>query len=531
MQKTLDTPRALPDTFLRMQMRTPGSESKFWMLGLVLALVAMGWSFSRDFTAPWTDNVDANGAAWSQSAHNTLRAGLRATAGVPSAFYFGSLAIPPEGFYTHHPPTLSLMLAGIFAVFGEREWIARLLPVVFSITGAVLLWILVKQCAGLRAAAFATIVFASAPMELVYGRMVNFEPLVLVWMLAALLTLRRWESSGSAAWRNATAVFLLLAMWTAWLGFLFALTLCAYFLTARRDRHPRFALSLLALAGMSLVLFFLHIRLANPNAWTDLMESFKERLAHTGIAITWSDWGKRMAASLADHIAPVAWALGAAGAVVSWRRRKMDASLRWLAWAALCIAGFSAFYVTVFRNASMIHDYASFFFTVPVAMMAGIALDALAVWCDARGRGWRMAGIFTALGLCLFLIVAGERQALALRRPFRILDGEKAEADDLIPALGRAIRVHFPEDTNVVCNFLRSYGPQLHYYAQRDLIGGVITAEDWTEILADESNAPAGGVIWTGDPDAADVLAKLPGGASQDIVIGGEHFVFWSPVR
>ena len=522
---------ATADSSRTMQMRTTGSGSRFWLIGLLVALCVMGWGFSRDFTAPWTDNVDANGAAWSQSAHNTLRAGLRATAGVPSAFYFGSLSIPPEGFYAHHPPALSLLLTGMFAVFGEKEWVARLLPVTFSLAGAVLLWALVKQCAGLRAAAFATIVFASTPMELVYGRMVNFEPLVLVWMLGSVLSLRRWESSGSSAWRNATAAFLVLAMWTAWLGFLFTLALCVYFFAARNDRRPGFAFSLLALAVVSLVLFFLHIRLVKPDVWHDLTSSFNERLAGAHDEVRWSDWVKRIAASLVSHIAPVAWALGAIGAGVAWSRRRGERSLRWLGWAALCLAMFSAFYVAVFRNASMIHDYASFFFTVPVAMMAGVALDVFARWCEARGRSWKMAGIVAASGMCLFLIVTGERQALALRRPFRILDSEKSEAADLIPALGRAIRDFFPEDTNVICNFLTYYGPHLHYYAQRDLVNGVMTEDAWLHELADESNAPVGGVIWIGDPGSREVIARLPAGILKDVESGGEHFVFWSPAR
>lgn len=514
-----------------MQSVPPGSELKSWRWGLVVAWCVLGWSFGQDISAPWTDNVDANGAAWSQSAHNTLRAGMRETAGVPSAFYFGSLPIPPEGYYTHHPPALSLMLTGMFAVLGESETVARLLPISFSLTGVTLLWLLVKQCAGERTAAFAAIAFASMPMELVYGRMVNFEPVVLVWMLAAMLSLRRWEASGSTPWRNATAAFLVLATWTAWLGFLFTLTLCAYFLAARRKMRARFALSLIALAVISLVLFFLHIRIANPNAWEDMMRSFNERMARTGIAIPWSAWGKRMIASLADHITPLAWALGAVGGIVAWNRRNADSSLRWLGWSALCFAAFSAFYVVAFRNASMIHDYASFFFTIPVAMMAAVALDGLAARSGRLARGGTAIGILATLGVCAFLIVTGEKRAHSLRRPFHILDSEKPEAADLIPMLGREIRNIFPEDTNVICNFLRYYAPHLHYYAQRDLIPSVITPADWEEMIADESNSPVGGVIWMGDEDARAVIAKLPPGAAKKVEIRGERFVFWSPPR
>jgi hypothetical protein len=42
------------------------------------------------------------------------------------------------------------MLAGMFAVLGEKEWVARLLPIAFSLVSVVLLWALMKDCAGRR---------------------------------------------------------------------------------------------------------------------------------------------------------------------------------------------------------------------------------------------------------------------------------------------------------------------------------------------------------------------------------------------
>ena len=197
--------------------------SRIWWIGLFVALGVLGWSFASDFAAPWTDQIDGNGACWSQSAHNTLRVGLMATAGVPSAFYFDTPPIPPEGFYTHHPPLLSLMLTAMFAVLGEAEWVARLLPVSFSFIGVVLLWLLVKDCANARTAAFAVNAFAAMPMELRYGRMVNFEPIDLVWMLGALLCLRYWENSGRSRWCWLAVAALVLSLWTAWLGYLLSL--------------------------------------------------------------------------------------------------------------------------------------------------------------------------------------------------------------------------------------------------------------------------------------------------------------------
>ena len=200
------------DAILKFPAECCSSRSRSWMAGLLVALGGLGWGLSRDVAAPWTDNIEANGACWSQSAHNTLRAGLPATAGVPSAFFFGSPPIPPEGYYTHHPPLLSLMLMGMFAVFGEKEWVARALPIAFSICGLVLLWWLVRRCAGLRAAAFCGIHFAAMPMQLHYGRMVNFEPIGLVWMLGAVACLRQWEQTGAGSWRWLMLALLVLAL-------------------------------------------------------------------------------------------------------------------------------------------------------------------------------------------------------------------------------------------------------------------------------------------------------------------------------
>ena len=165
--KTLGTlrERATVPTAPKTPCDEPLPNARIWFVGLLVALGALSWSLFSDFAAPWTDQIDANGACWSQSAHNTLRAGLLATAGVPSAFYFGILPIPPEAYYTH-PSTAVIPLAhGMFSLLGEKEWVARLLPITCSLLGVVLLWSLVKECASARAAAFCVLAFAAMPME------------------------------------------------------------------------------------------------------------------------------------------------------------------------------------------------------------------------------------------------------------------------------------------------------------------------------------------------------------------------------
>src|SRR6266487_2198730 len=372
-----------------------GSNSKVWVLGLFVALGVLSWALFRNFMGPWIDQIDYNGACWSQSAHNTMRAGLLTTTGVPSAFYFGPLPIPPSGYYTHHPPLLSLMLAGMFAVLGEKEWVARLLPITFSLVGVVLLWAIIKDCAGSRAATFGALLFAVMPMELVYGRMVNFEPVNLVWMLGGLFCLRRWEQTGGRGWRNWMLAAFVLSLWTAWLGYMFVLILSVHFFTTRHKRDPRLALLLLEDC------------VAAVRRWIS-------RKGWHGSNVTWKDWGWWISRTLFIRIHPMAWALAVIGGVWLLRYQRKDEPLRWLGWVALCFVVLSAFYVVVFRRASYVHPYAQFYFIVPVAIAGGIAVEAFARWCESRASCARAAGFVAIVGVYAWLVFSGERQGLVL---------------------------------------------------------------------------------------------------------------------
>src|SRR5205814_9272151 len=106
----------------------------------------------------------------------------------------------------------------------------------------------------------------------------------------------------------------------------------------------------------------------------------------------------------------------------------------------------------LFRNASSIHDYASFYFSVPVAMMAGVALDAICQQCASRGVALRIVAASGTVALLGFLIINGNRQTVALRHQFHILSEERKEPAQLIPELGRATRRWFGKDVAVICN-------------------------------------------------------------------------------
>jgi hypothetical protein len=339
-----------------------------------------------------------------------------------------------------------------------------------------------------------------------------------------LLAWRHWEVDGRRWWPILLAG--LLCEWTAWLGYLFVLAVClSPNGLARRNR--RVTLGLLSTLPLSLLLFAIEISLVRPDSWHDLSHALHNRI---GSVISWSEWFVHMEDMLLELIQPTLWILGLAGTVLVMQRRK-DQSMRHLSWSAGCFFVLSVVYIAAFRNASIIHEYASFYFIVPVAMMAGVGLDSANRWFERRGTGLHLAGTGLALALIGYLAVVGQNGTVELRDRYCILSDEESEPAELIPELGRAMRERFADDVTIICNFMPAYGPHLYYYAQHELLPCIFTADNWAEAIRNPQNAPIGGVVWLGDPHGKEILAKLPPGPQERVTICGIPFCFWHPAE
>lgn len=526
----------------------PGS-SKLWLTGLVASLLFLGWFLTLRLTAPFTDVVDFNAAVWSQAAHNLLKAGLATTGGVPADFYFGPLPIPADDYYCHHPALLHLEIAALFRLFGEHEWVARLLPILCSLVSALLLWLIVKECAGARTASFATALFATLPMELHYGSMVNFEPCTLMWLLLGVLGLRHWELSGNRKWGAVMVVAFGLAMFTAWLGYFLVLALCIHFTWFARKKRRKLALLLFGIALLSVALFMLQIRWVKPDAWSDLAEAFRLRLSHNvtkGVNFTFKEWTERVGDSILIHFPAVIWLLAIGGAIRAINAKRAASlsnpeagrsnlseglpnpseGLHWLNWISFCFIILSAVYVVGFRNASYIHDYASFYFLPGLAIMGGIALEGVASWINgARKLGGIGLGSPAVIIALVVIGIWGYRGAQDLNAQSFILETEAPEPANLVPELGKLIQKEFAPETSVFFNFAVDYCPQLGYYSQRNLINGMPAAGDWLDALKYEETPP-GGVIWMGAPEAKEIVSAIPG-SKREVKIDGVPFCIW----
>jgi LmbE family N-acetylglucosaminyl deacetylase len=499
-----------------------------WVFVLAVILVWLATALSTNIDRPWIGAIDYNGAVWSQAAHNILRAGLTKTLGASSGFYFGPLPIPPWGYYLHHPPLLHLIITVLFAVFGESEWVARLFPIGCSLASVILLWFLVRSCVGVRTATLSAAVFACMPMELRYGQMVNFEPCILMLILGALLSLRYWMVSGRAQWKHAALVVMLTGLWVDWAMYAFVASLCVCWLGRWREGR-RFARTLLILASLSAICYFIRIRLVRPDAWQNLANTFVVRLGCSGSdRFTEFQWLKRVLESLTAHYLSLGWLLAAVGVLILFRARRHDKNSLWLFQASVCIFAMDVFLIGVFQNESYIHHYISFYFLAPVAIMAGIALDRIVTFFRITFAAHKLA-LGGELLVCSVVLVMGTHGFLEvreLRQQFRILDYRTPEPPNLIPELGSAIRKNFPPRTRVLCNFLPEYGPQLAYYAQRQIFNNLLEYRFWRRYLSDPST-PVGGVVWMGSKASRDLVSKLPAGNKRFLTIGNLSFCLW----
>lgn len=504
-----------------------GPKSWHWLFLLVAIMGCLAAVLCHDVRSPWRLSMDYNAVVWCQAAHNFMRAGVIETGAVPSSYHFGPLPIPPGGYYVHHPPLFPLTLTLAFVLFGEHEWVARLVPILATLASVLLLWIFVRDHWGPRAATFTAALFAATPMVLSYGRMVNFEPCTLPLMLLALIALARQHGPSNRRWWLLAVAACVAAMWTAWLGYFFTLAVAIHFFRRKEPSERRRGLLLAGLAVASLALFCLQVILVEPTAWDDMWKATARRVG-AGDSFTWMQWARFVGGYTISMISPPVWLLAAAGAILCARQRGASTGREGFpSRAAAWLVGMNAAYMLLFRNASFKHEFAAWYFAAPAAILGASALDEW-VRQSARWKFSRCLACWTIPLLLLAIAAANVAKLPALDRPLPILGGASREPPSLAASLGTLIRSSFSEDTVVLCNLSNDYLPMVSYYAQRTIIPDLTLGEHWRNALKD-LKGPHGGVIWLDEPGAMESIALLSREDQRRVFIEEIPFCLWQP--
>lgn len=100
-----------------------------------------------------------------------------------------------KGFYTSYLPTLSVLVALSFSIFGIVEWAARIVPAIFSLIGVAFLFFLVERLWNKKAAFFACVFYTLNPMFIYYGNMPVFDIPILAMMIVSIYFYILWIES------------------------------------------------------------------------------------------------------------------------------------------------------------------------------------------------------------------------------------------------------------------------------------------------------------------------------------------------
>ena len=170
------------------------------LLALLAALLAIR---SGD---PWRYLHDDNGRRYSSYGRTHLTLGLARTRGFD--FFYD----PRDGRlvpYGHHPPALGLLLAGWFFATGhDGPRAARALAAIFHLASAALVIGLLRKHYPGAAGLIAAVAFAVVPMSAFFGKMVNFEPFVLPFLIGVVVSYWRWAEGKGRGWIGLAALLL-----------------------------------------------------------------------------------------------------------------------------------------------------------------------------------------------------------------------------------------------------------------------------------------------------------------------------------
>lgn len=395
---------------------------------------------------------------WLMKAQETNEAGLAAS-------YFGV-----AGYHSHPQligPVVALWTRGV----GSSEASIRGLALLLALVSTALIAVWVRRYLGSWAALCSAALFASLPIIFIYGRKLDQENLLVVFLLAQLIgysIVRSQRRAGLAL----IAASSLLMMSSDWSGAVFAvaLWLAALIAWGRPERRLLITAGIVSAGGVivALAAFLLQTSLQRslgslPALVGDYYELWQYRAGHASDATSASWWLYRQAWFINANFSFPLFVLGLGGLALELFRRMRDERRRELAiFASAVLAGSLAYQLAV-PQASGIHIYYQFYYAVPIAMGLYLAVSAFATRYIRARRG-----VVAVVGLLVLASAAWSFEQ------YRLIAHTGSWGDRSDINLLKTIR-DIPTDEQVVAGevdeLMRSWfdNPNIRYYAGRDI--------------------------------------------------------------
>jgi 4-amino-4-deoxy-L-arabinose transferase-like glycosyltransferase len=377
---------------------------------LLVAALAQG----RSIADPWShgDHNGWGGAFYSNIARNYGRYGYVETRFAP-IITTGYEPREERRYYLTHPPGIGIAVSSSFALFGEHEWAARMVPLLFHLGSILVLFRLGKRVFSPEIGLLAAALYAFAPLGTLYGAHVDPQGPPVVF--SGLLLLLAYEERRPLL---AAGALLLGALFDWPIHYLAGLiAIHAWFV---RSDEKKWSLGLVAASFLLVASFLLYSRFVAPNPEghylsSTPMDAFlfwsgarvpSDRIPGRPIqAPEVAAWISQIGKTLDNLYTIPVLALAVLGAGFTWS--KEGRATLWI----LILWGLA--HIFLFPLGAFVHDYWSLYLGPGVSLAAACGLVTIA---DRTGRRRTLVLSASSVALSLFLLAAGIRRVEALPR-------------------------------------------------------------------------------------------------------------------
>ncbi|HBW46977.1 TPA: hypothetical protein DEF17_03470 [bacterium] len=314
---------------------------------------------------------ESDNVMYSLAARNNLRFGYLATKAT-NCFAVGTDEIKLDDYYTNHSGVLPIVLAGAFSIFGESESVTRIVALLFSFSGIILIYLMVKRRENYLVGIFTLILVSFFPISAWYGKVASHVVIILPFAILLLDSIGTNFEKDEMKWRYGTPLEIILAFIISMIdygGTLIIPALLLGFGFRRRFIGPALAV---AVANLFLFLQVIYIK-----GFYGLINLFIKASHRMGIkeGLTWSDFlYSQFQYFSMNGFTPIVLLFLVIGIIFFGNMNKImkRISASFAAWGLL--------YIFIFREAAVVHDFWQYYLIPSVAIFSANALSRMPRW-------------------------------------------------------------------------------------------------------------------------------------------------------
>lgn len=449
-------------------------------IGVVLTTIAF-LIFLPWINRPFTGHHDFTGAFYSQMARNYLRYGLITTK-LGQVTNFGETTPEQFSYHTHHPPMIPLLVAMSYGIFGEREWAARLIPLLFALGATYVLFRFIADHVSITLATVATILTISSPLFVYTAILPEYEAAALFLILLQFYSFYQLTEKGDKFWKVVFFIAAVLGFITAWVTY-FAIPL----LTINELLKKRTTYLSTLLVGIVLATGFFGLHVAHTKIVTGewfgggLGDIFFKRIGATPeidprYIFSIGKYLETETRRLKDFYGIPLLVFSAIGATRTFSQQRTSSAKEIL----FLLLGVSLILPVFFRNYVFVHDY-MLFYTAPLLGFATATTIQYLLRLVPNPRRF--------FALCLFVSFLIAVNALATHVVWRDLWGSKTWYEASVIIGNRLRQTTTPKQSILIVNqLLRDQETQLAFYADRAISFPSKDHEDDPDVIVNVSS-------------------------------------------